>query len=29
MLANGAVPLSVLESIMTQWAATVSGPAPS
>jgi uncharacterized protein (DUF885 family) len=28
MLTNGAVPLSVLESIVTQWAATVSGPAP-
>jgi uncharacterized protein (DUF885 family) len=27
MLANGAVPLSVLDQIMVEWAATVSGPA--
>lgn len=29
MLANGAVPLSVLETIMQTWAAGVSGPGPS
>jgi uncharacterized protein (DUF885 family) len=28
LLANGAVPLSVAESIITAWAAGVSGPAP-